>query len=202
LFHRNNLIINPSLPYIGLLLILCTLIPVGEPWSQRPRNSGWQMPREVFICAWVLMAVGYSFSGLTKLDSPSWIDGSALVWLLENPLRRPGILRDLLLNIPEPMQAVLTYGALLAEVAFLPLCICRFGHFIAWGAMVAMHLGIVMVVDFADLSLGMLVLLLSMIPRPLRDLIYDGVASRRNWPGNRKATCALPSPDLLRRIDQ
>ncbi len=305
LFHRNNLIINPSLPYIGLLLILCTLIPAGEPMSFRPRTAGWRMPRAVFISAWILMAVGYTFSGLTKLDSPSWIDGSALVWLLENPLARPGILRDLLLAFPEPMHAMLTYGALLAEIAFLPLCLCRFGRFVAWGSMVAMHLGIVLVVDFSDLSLGMLMLhaftfdpkwfpvkqparspavvafdgsclmcngfvrflvnedrhawltfttldsskgaalraqlhdseidsilfsartgmprmksnavigilstlgghwrafglLLSMIPRPLRDFIYDGVAARRHWLSKTNGSCPLPGPELLSRLE-
>ncbi|MEO1833523.1 MAG: hypothetical protein ABGZ08_13405, partial [Akkermansiaceae bacterium] len=33
LFHRNNLTSNPSLPYLGLILILTTLIPVGENFS-------------------------------------------------------------------------------------------------------------------------------------------------------------------------
>ena len=34
LFHRNNLILNPSIPLVGLLLLLCALRPPGEPWSR------------------------------------------------------------------------------------------------------------------------------------------------------------------------
>ena len=41
------------------------------------------------------MAVGYTFSGVTKLPSPSWRDGTALARILDNPLARPGPLRDL-----------------------------------------------------------------------------------------------------------
>lgn len=161
LFNRNVLISNPSIPYVGLLLVLLALVPDGEPWRWRGRvvaPRAWAMPAGVFIAAWVLMAAGYTFSGVVKLQSPSWVDGTALTHLLHNPLARPGWARDVLLGLPEWTMAVLTWGALAAEVTFLLLCFARRGRALAWCGMVVMHLGILMVVDFADLTMGMLML--------------------------------------------
>ena len=162
LFNRNNLISNPSLPYVGLILLFCTLVPEGEPLSitgGRGRKPGeWFFPAFVFLGAWALMAVGYTFSGVVKLASPSWVDGTAFRHLLENPLARPGVVRDLFLGLPDGFIALLTWGILAAEIAFLPLMAHRLSRLIAWLGMLAMHLGIVLMVDFADLSFGMVML--------------------------------------------
>jgi predicted DCC family thiol-disulfide oxidoreductase YuxK len=158
LYNRNNLISNPSIPYIGLLLLLIAIIPKGEPLSFKERPRDWQMPIMVPIVAWVLMAVGYTFSGIDKLFSPSWQDGSAMLHLLENPLARDNFLRDLMLYLPQWVLKLMTWGVLIAEITFLPLCLCRRGRFIAWSIMVLMHIGIMMVVSFADLSIGLLML--------------------------------------------
>jgi hypothetical protein len=44
LFNRNNLIANPSIPYVGLLLLLTALVPPGEPLApgsrRRPASAG------------------------------------------------------------------------------------------------------------------------------------------------------------------
>ncbi len=149
LFHRNNLIANPSIPYVGLLLVLCAIVPIGKSWTMPP----W-IPR----CAWILLAVGYTFSGITKLGSPSWIDGTAIARLLDNPLARPGIFRDALLAMPDLVPQLLTWGTLGLEILFAPLALCRRLRPWTWLAMVGMHLGIIAVVDFADLSLGMLMI--------------------------------------------
>lgn len=161
LFNRNMLTSNPSIPYVGVLLLLIALVPDGEPWRWRGRARdprGWGMPAGVFFAAWALMALGYTFSGLVKLQSPSWLDGSAFTHLLHNPLARPGWFRDVALGLPGWTHAVLTWGALAAEIAFLPLCLTRRGRAWAWCAMLGMHLGILLVIDFADLTFGMLML--------------------------------------------
>lgn len=158
LFHRNNLISNPSIPYVGLLLILSLLVPSGEPWSRGERNPSWAMPKWVFRTAWILMAAGYSFSGFTKLSSPSWIDGSAMQRLLENPLSRPGWIRELMLALPDGVLSLMTWSTLAAELLFVPLALWSRSRPWIWLAMVFMHIGILGVVDFADLSLGMLMI--------------------------------------------
>lgn len=186
LFNRNNLIANPSLAYVGVTLLFCTLIPPGEPFSvsgQKRRPSEWYFPATVFWGAWLLMAAGYTVSGWIKLASPSWMDGTAFHHLLTNPLARPGFARDVLLSLPTSVHAGLTWSALAMEILFLPLCFFRTGRLIAWTAMIAMHLGILVTVDFADLSFGMVMIhLFTFDPRwfPARHdarrpvLLYDG----------------------------
>jgi predicted DCC family thiol-disulfide oxidoreductase YuxK len=160
LFNRNNLISNPSLPYVGLILVFCALVPRGESLSlgradRSARPADWFFPAWIFIGAWFLMAAGYTFSGVAKLWSPSWVDGTAFHHLIDNPLARPGIVRDTMLALPPWCIAALTWSVLAAEITFLPLCAWRRGRMIAWTAMLAMHLGIALTVDFADLTFGM-----------------------------------------------
>jgi len=147
LFTANPLIANPSLGYIGMLLLLCAVIP--------PINKNWRMPHVACLTAWILLAAGYTFSGVLKLGSPSWINGSALQHLLENPLARPGIIRDLMLSLPDSFLSIMTWGVLLLEVSFIPLALFKKTRFWVWSLMLLMHLGIMTTVDFADLSLGM-----------------------------------------------
>lgn len=162
LFNRNNLISNPSLPYIGFILLCCALIPEAEPWrvgsrvATKPRD--WFFPAWVFRGAWWLMAGGYTFSGLVKLGSPSWVDGTAFRHLIDNPLARPGFFRDLFLSFPPSVIAFHTWAVLAAEILFLPMCLFKWGRVLAWTGMLVMHVGIILMVDFADLSFGMVML--------------------------------------------
>ncbi|HUO86455.1 MAG TPA: hypothetical protein VM617_03625, partial [Thermoanaerobaculia bacterium] len=160
LFARNNLIANPSLPYVGLLLLLTLLIPVGEPLTLLPRRhrhrEDWFFPASVYQVAWLLLMAGYTYSGIVKLASPSWVDGTALAHLLANPLARDGLLRDLLLALPDGLLRLATWGALAVEVLALPLALWRRTRPAIWLATGALQLGILGVVAFADLTIGML----------------------------------------------
>lgn len=157
LHGRNPLIANPSLPYVGWLLLAHAATPplragVGL-W--RTGAPAWRLPREIHVVAWVALAAGYTFSGYTKLVSPSWLDGTAVARVLESPLARPGLLRESLLALPAPVLAGLTWGALALEMAFLPLALLPRVRPWLWAALLSMHLGLVALVDFADLSAGM-----------------------------------------------
>jgi predicted DCC family thiol-disulfide oxidoreductase YuxK len=161
LLGRNPLISNPALPFIGWLLLLHTTLP-GAPfgsWTARKRDDPaerWYMPQLAFFLAWILMAVGYSYSGYTKLVSPSWLDGSALARVLQNPLARPTALRELLLGIPPVCLRVLTWAALLLELSFAPLALFRKARLWIWTATAGLHIGLLSLVSFADLTGGML----------------------------------------------
>ena len=163
LYGRNPLIANPALPYIGWLLLAHALVPKAPLGSWRARGradpgGGWQLPRGLFTAAWIVLAVGYTYSGLTKLGSPSWIDGSALRHVLENPLARPTLLRDALLALPDGVLALASWGTLALEVGFAPLACVRRLRPLLWTALLGMHLGIIVCIDFADLSLGMVMM--------------------------------------------
>ncbi len=194
LFNRNNLISNPSLPYVGLILLFCVFVPEGEPLSfrgGRGRKPGeWFFPAGIYWGAWGLMAVGYTFSGLIKLGSPSWVDGTAFHHLIDNPLARPGFFRDLFLGLPAGVISLFTWFVLASEILFLPLSIWRSGRLVAWTGMLIMHLGIILMVDFADLSFGMVMLhLFTFDPAwlPVKEdgrqpvLFYDGECGLCNW---------------------
>jgi len=194
LFNRNNLISNPGLPYVGLLLILCALLPRGDRISIRPsawraqRDAAprWYFPAWIYWSTWILLAAGYTFSGLIKLASPSWVNGEALMMLLENPLARDGIFREIALSLPSGLLKIMTWCALGLEILFLLLSFSRLTRMWAWGLMIVMHLGIVLLVDFADLTIGMLVVHLFVLdpewfppPKDLRSkknvVFFDGV---------------------------
>lgn len=163
LFGRNPLIANPGLPYIGLLLLVHACLPRAPYGSLERRGASdpggdWRMPQELYAVVWILMALGYSYSGYTKLVSPSWFDGTALAHVLNNPLARPGVLRDWLLGLPPALLQAATWGALALELGFAPLALFRRLRPWLWGVMLTMHLGLIALIDFADLSLGMVML--------------------------------------------
>jgi predicted DCC family thiol-disulfide oxidoreductase YuxK len=187
-FGRNPLIANPGLPYIGVLLLAHASLPRAPYGSLERRGQidpgcEWRMPQEIYLVVWVLLALGYSYSGYTKLISPSWIDGTAMARVLDNPLARPSMMRDALLNMPPLLLHAATWGALALELLFAPLALFRKLRPWLWAAMVTMHLGLIALIDFADLSLGMVMLhLFTFDPgwvKPLRakaeaTLFYDG----------------------------
>ncbi len=158
LFNRNMLISNPSIPFVGLTLLFLVLIPPGEPLALTGRRrDDWAFPAMIFITAWVLMAAGYTFSGLDKLlQSPSWLNGTALEHVAHNPLARAGWPRDLFLALPTWVLRAATWSALALEILFAPLCLWRRTRPWAWVLMIGMHLGILVLVDFADLTVAML----------------------------------------------
>lgn len=158
LFDRNNLIANPGIPYVGWLLLVCAVVPRGEPLSFGGTREGWHLPRVLYIGAWLLMAVGYTISGIDKWMAPSWRDGTAIVHLLENPLARDTWLREWMLSWPLGLHRAMTWSILAMEMLFLPLALFARTRIIAWGGMMLMHLGILCIVDFADLTIGMLMI--------------------------------------------
>lgn len=188
LLGRNPLILNPGIPYVGWLLLAHACLPRAPygSWDARGRidpGGGWRFTPSIFAAAWIVMAVGYSFSGATKLTSPSWIDGSAVARILENPLARPGLLRGLVLALPPPVLAAGTWLVLGLEMAFAPLALVRRLRPWLWLSMLGLHVSLIALIDFADLSLGMVMLHLftfdpAWVPRrapgALETLFYDG----------------------------
>ena len=158
LFDRNNLISNPGIPFIGWLLLCCAIIPSGEALSVSKAKKEWKLPRILFIGAWAIMAISYTLSGIDKFNSPSWFNGSAILHLLNNPLARDWFLRDFLLSLPKVLIYLMTWSILTLEILFLPLSIWSKTRKYAWLLMVLMHFGILLIVDFADLTFGMLMI--------------------------------------------
>jgi predicted DCC family thiol-disulfide oxidoreductase YuxK len=182
LFHRNIFVANPSLPYVGWLLWACAALPSGEPWSVWPRRrDDWRMDPWIFSGAWLLLAAGYTFSGLHKAASESWQNGLALRYVLELPMARDTWAKDLLLAAPDVVHRLGTWSTLLLEMLFLPLCLFRRTRPWAFLAMLGMHAGILLTVTMADLTLGMLMFHLFVVEpdwgvdrRTRKIVVFDG----------------------------
>jgi hypothetical protein len=144
LFGRNPLIRNPSLPYVGLSLLALASARRGR------------IPRDVVTVLWILLSVGYAYSGLVKLPAPSWLDGTAFDHVLQNPLAYEHA--RLLLALPDWTRRLATWGTLGLEILFPLLALSRRARPWAWLAMTSLHLGLLCLIDFADLTLGMLVI--------------------------------------------
>ena len=157
LFNRNNLFWSPAFPLIGWLLLATLFVPSGEPLSiRRYRNSSWQLPKALYIGAWAVLAACYSLSGLYKLLSPSWLDGSALAQTLRWTWARDYWYPDLLLSAPEIMQQSATWITLVLELGFIFCVFFPKGRMFAWWAMTLTHLNILLLLDLTDLTLGVL----------------------------------------------
>lgn len=149
--------------YVGWLLLAHAFLPTAPigpvaALIRRKPNENWQMPPSIYLVAWVLMSLGYSYSGVMKLTSPSWLDGSALARILSNPLARPGVLRHWLLALPIPFLKAATWGALGLEVSFAPLALFRQLRPWIWSAMLCLHIGLFLLIAFPDLTAGMVFL--------------------------------------------
>jgi|HubBroStandDraft_2_1064218.scaffolds.fasta_scaffold28507_1 predicted DCC family thiol-disulfide oxidoreductase YuxK len=185
---RNPLIANPALPFIGWLLLAHAFLPAAPYGSLAARGRSdprgqWRMQPGIYAAAWALMSLGYFYSGLMKLNSPSWIDGSALARVLTNPLARPGFFHHIALTLPSGFLRVATWGALALEVSFGPLALIRRARPWIWSGMLLLHLGLFILISFPDLTAGMVILHLftfnpAWIPavdtNALEYIFYDG----------------------------
>jgi predicted DCC family thiol-disulfide oxidoreductase YuxK len=156
---RNALLATAALPYVGLLLLFLAAVPDGEPLRLAGRRRGpgeWFMPTTVYAGMWWLLAAGYAFSGAIKVGRAEWLDGEALRILLQQPLARPGGVRDWLLAQPEWITRTITWTMLAGECAFLPLCLTRAGRWVAWIGMVMLQVCLLFVLDCTELTLAML----------------------------------------------
>ena len=155
LLTRNPFIRNPGMPYVGWVLLAIAII---SWWNQPKDNRSWSVPAPIFWWAWALLGLGYSLSGIHKLGSPSWQDGSALFYLLENPLSRPGFIASLLQALPPILLKIQTWLVLALELLSFPLMLISLTRPWIWLALSLMHVGIMLSVDFVDLTMGMLII--------------------------------------------
>lgn len=165
LCHRSNLVHNPSLPYVSWLLLASAAIPSGEglllPGTRLHASTarpGWRLPPTIAFGGWLTLGVGYFASGADKLlNSRSWRNGDALSFILEGPLVRDGWLGPPLAGLPEPVFAALGWLVLAAELGFGPLSVWSATRRWVWISMTLVHLGILLTLDFTELTVGMLI---------------------------------------------
>ncbi len=187
LYQRNPLIANPSLPLVGWMLIAHCFVKqtsIGTIKSVQASNIdySWRLPNFIWIAAWIVLAVAYTYSGYTKLLSPSWVDGSAISIVLENPLARDHLLRSLLLSFDPWVLQWLTWGITFIELIFVGLILYKPLRVFAWTFMLFVQFGFLVFLNFADLTFPMLLIhLLTFDPSWIKTkerkneiIFYDG----------------------------
>jgi predicted DCC family thiol-disulfide oxidoreductase YuxK len=163
LFTTSPPISNSSMPLIGWILLAHAFIP-SRPygsWDARGRvdpGAGWRMPARIHTATWIVLAIGYAYSGATKLGNPSWIDGSALLQALSDPLSGRTLLGELVLLLPPSLISLATWSVLALEISFVPLAILRRARPWLWLALLGVQLFLITLGHFADSSAGMLML--------------------------------------------
>lgn len=161
LYTRNPLIANPALPYVGWMLLAHLCIPARPYGSLAARGrvspgGDWVMPSAIFSAASIVLALSYSYSGYTKLLSPSWVSGDTLSYVLQNPLARDWWLRELFLALPVEVLSGITWFILVVELAYAPLALIPKLRQWLWGSMLVVQFGFLFLLDFPDLTFGML----------------------------------------------
>lgn len=86
------------------------------------------------------------------------MDGTAVAHVLENPLARPGALREAILDLPGGVLRLGTWATLTLELLFAPLALARRLRPWIWMLALGLHVGLIVLIDFADLSMGMVML--------------------------------------------
>jgi len=165
LFNRNVLIHNPGLPYIGWILLAMTLVDKDDRKISFNTDNSFlkyiqydKIPKRLFWSGWFLMAAGYTCSGLHKLlVSPSWVDGTGLQHVLESPIARDNILRDTLVQYPTFLKYN-TWFSLFLEISFLPLGVFYHTRLPFWLIYMGFHIGILFLINFTDLTLGVMMI--------------------------------------------
>lgn len=164
LLNRNPFISNPSLGYIGWILLSCALIPKGEKLllfrKEKENNTKFfEVPDVIYYGFWIILGVSYTASGIHKLlcKNNSWIDGTALYYVLTSSLARPNnIIVDLLVS-NSLLIKLMTWGSLAFELSYLFLGTFYRTRKYYWLASILFHSGILLTVNFTDLTLGMIV---------------------------------------------
>jgi predicted DCC family thiol-disulfide oxidoreductase YuxK len=116
------------------------------------------MPTSIHTAAWIALAIGYAYSGIVKLGNPEWLDGSALLQALSDPLARQTLLGELVLFLPHPLIALTTWSVLALEISFAPLAISTKIRPWLWLALLGVQLSLMALGHFADAGAGVLML--------------------------------------------
>lgn len=146
----------PQTGYVGWLLLMLACIPSGEGGGFHRRAEYWSIPRWTVTLTWILVALTYTASGIDKLRSPEWQDGSALSLIYASPLARENLLVRFLESAPALVLGLTTFLSLCAEALNGLLLPFRLGRLVAWASMTALHLGCLATLSITSVSLGML----------------------------------------------
>ena len=158
LYHRNNLTIDPTLAYIGWLLLACAIIPGGEPLSIfTKKNYKWNMPFLIYFGAWVVLGVSYFYSGFIKFFFPSWIDGTAMIHIYNSVISGDSVILSIMLILPIFILKLQTWIVMGLQLTSPLLFLFNKLRFVSWSLLTLLHIMVLLTLNLVDVSIGILI---------------------------------------------
>jgi hypothetical protein len=145
-FIRNPIVRSIHVDYLGWLALLNLFISFDQQES----------PDEVSFAAWCFFAGTYTMSGLKKLMTIEWRQGSAIELILKNEISRFDFSAQMT-NMIHYLSPVLSYSVIFLELFALFFIWKRKTKYFLLGASFLMHLGILVLLRIEDLTIGILV---------------------------------------------
>lgn len=146
---RNLLHSDFDWDYLGWLLLASVLIP-------NIHKKKWEMPWQIYWGAWLVLCVSYSASGLSKMISPLWQNGTAIEYMLSSTFTSRFVvpLDSTYLDLP---LRIVAWSTLFLEALALPLMFFNYGRMIIWGGMTMVHIGAAILTPLTELSVATLI---------------------------------------------
>lgn len=148
-FNQFNFIISPGCVTVGWLLLLNAVIPKSK------KEKNWQLPRLAIIAAWTYMFFLYVPSGIHKLFSPSWLEGKAIYHMMNFPMAKLNDYRQWILESPAFAKLANDF-TIYVEILFGFFIFTRRLRLLGWMLTLILHIGILSVIHFEFLTLGVL----------------------------------------------
>lgn len=139
----NDMIYSPDIPYIHFLLLTIFL-----------SSSKSEFFKDVFLPYAVVVYLSYSFSGFYKLITPDWLDGTFLSnFIANNHLVYPWIDS---VKVNSTLLFLMTSVTLYSEVLAFLAIINRPLRSMIWITLLTVHIGVLLLADIPEVSIGML----------------------------------------------
>jgi len=158
LYNRNPLTDSPDYEFVNWLIFVLIFIPDGEVYSIGRKNPDWKMPMLFYWGAWIILSLGYLYAASSKLknNDPSWLDGSAMYYILASDNSRLAWYGDLFQVLPRSFFLPITWSVLVVQGAAPFFAFFRTTRPWWWLMITAMQIGILLFINVPEVTFGML----------------------------------------------
>lgn len=125
LYNRNVLTGEPSLAFVGLLLLTLTLIPNQPSLLRKREYREMEVPYFVFFLPVFIFCLTFTVSAIDKSMSSSWLSGKALMQMLNMGIIKDNFIVHFFISQPALVSAF-SYLAVLVQFSCFPLMVLGF----------------------------------------------------------------------------
>lgn len=156
LFAIDVLVGGPAVFFTGLLLLLLSVLPGGEPKSLDAPVDNWVFPIWAHWGLLILLMGGYTVGGVLKLGAEDWMAGTAFTQYLD--LTGRDFATSALSLVPLSMLKGLTWVILGLEILALPLVLFQPSRRWIWLALLCVNLFVIVIFKDSGVTFGTLMM--------------------------------------------